>query len=432
MSPFTRQTRAALLCVTLVVHGVAGQGAPSPDRLTDIEFWRLFTTMSEESGSFPSENFVSNEKTYQYVIPTLQHTLTPSGAYIGVGPEQNFTYIANLNPRLAIIIDIRRQNAMLHLMYKALFELSPSRADFVARLFSRPLPPSITRNAAPVDIFDAAQRVRASDSAFDANWRAIVERLTVAHRFALADSDLTSMRHVFEVFHEAGPDVSYAYHLGLPPSPTAWLVTFAQLQVATNADGVNMAFLATDELYQRVRSLESRNLVVPVVGDFGGPKAVRAIGEYLVQRRLVVTTFYTSNVEQYLFGPLGVSDRFYRSVATLPVDSTAVFIRSLPAPSGPLVSAIGPVVLNGSGARNIQIVDSSGARILIATGTDSGGKPVTFRQILPIAPPASSTAFVSGTAPMRVTLDAFASGQLKTYGQVSAMTKTEGWSVTRP
>jgi hypothetical protein len=89
-------------------------------------------------------------------------------------------------------------------------------------------------------------------------------------------------------------------------------------------------------------------------------------------------------------------------------------------------------MLNGSGARNIQIIDSSGARILIATGTDSAGKPITFRQILPVAPPASSTAFVSGTAPMQVTLDAFASGQLKTYGQVSAMTKTDGWSLTRP
>ena len=103
--------------------------------------------MSEEGGSFPSENFVSNEKAYQYVIPTLQRTLTPNGVYLGVGPEQNFTYIANLKPRMAVIFDIRRQNAMLHLMYKALFELSPTRAEFVSRLFSRPLPRPLASSA---------------------------------------------------------------------------------------------------------------------------------------------------------------------------------------------------------------------------------------------------------------------------------------------
>src|SRR6476660_6090651 len=148
------------------------------DSLTDREFWRLFTTMSEEGGAFPSENFVSNEKTYQYVIPTLQRTLTPHGVYLGVGPEQNFTYIVNLEPRLAVIFDIRRQNAMLHLMYKALFELSRSRAEFVSRLFSRPLPRVFATSATPAEIFGAISTAAVSDSAFDANWKAIVDRLT--------------------------------------------------------------------------------------------------------------------------------------------------------------------------------------------------------------------------------------------------------------
>ena len=101
-----RLLRAALvLCAATAVlpHLAAAQRQRLPDSLTDREFWQLFTTMSEESGTFPSENFVSNEKTYQYVIPTLQRTLTPGGVYLGVGPEQNFTYLVNLKPRLAVI-----------------------------------------------------------------------------------------------------------------------------------------------------------------------------------------------------------------------------------------------------------------------------------------------------------------------------------------
>jgi hypothetical protein len=427
--PPRRFTLVAILCVVACHWAAAQRPRALADSLTDREFWQLFTTMSEASGTFPSENFVSNEKTYQYVIPTLQRTLTPNGVYLGVGPEQNFTYIANLEPRLAVIVDIRRQNAMLHLMYKALFELSASRTEFVSRLFSRPLSASLGRDATPEEIFSAAAVATASDSAFDANWKTIAARLTVTHAFALADSDLASIRHVFSVFREAGPAVSYAYHLGAPPSQTAWLVTFAQLQTLTNADSVNMAFLATDQSYQRVRAMEARNLVVPVVGDFGGPTALRRVGEYLATRGAVVTAFYVSNVEQYLFGPLGANERFYRNAEALPIDSTSVFIRSLPASSPPVVSALLPPLPRQASYRNVQIVDSAGVRIVLATTVDSAGTPVTTRMVIvPASPAVSSTgAFVSGIAPMRVTLQAFASGQLRTYSQVTAMTKTEGW-----
>ena len=116
--------------------------------------------MSEEGGSFPSENFVSNEQTYQHVIPTLQaHASRRAACTSASGPEQNFTYIANLKPRMAVIFDIRRQNAMAHLMYKALFELSPTRADFVSHLFSRPMP-AIARRVVVGDEICSPRRSR--------------------------------------------------------------------------------------------------------------------------------------------------------------------------------------------------------------------------------------------------------------------------------
>src|SRR3954463_9101946 len=80
----------------------------APTGLSDAEFWDFFTSMPEPGGSFVSENFVSNEVTFQHVIPTLQKTVSKDAVYLGVGPEQNFTYIANLKPRMAVIFDIRR------------------------------------------------------------------------------------------------------------------------------------------------------------------------------------------------------------------------------------------------------------------------------------------------------------------------------------
>ena len=424
----------AAFCAALAglpAESVAQRERTIPDSLTDREFWSLFTTMSEEGGSFPSENFVSNEKTYQYVIPALQRTLTPHGVYLGVGPEQNFTYIVNLEPRLAVIFDIRRQNAMLHLMYKALFELSPSRADFVSRLFSRPLPRLLAATATPAEIFAVLSTATVSDSAFDANWKAIVDRLTVTHGFPMSAEDIASMRRVFEAFREAGPDISYAFRLGSPPpSVTAWHVTYAQLQTLGNADSVNMAFLSTEERYTRLRAIERRNLVVPVVGDFAGSKAIRGVGEYLKQHNALVTAFYTSNVEQYLF--ISRSDeRFYRNVEALPIDSTSMFIRSLPPSPNPMVTVpqlFGPLPSNLSNL-SVRVTDSSGMRILIAAGVDSSGKVVTTRIVAP-APPvtlASTSAFISGIATINRVLGAFASGQLKTYEQLTAMTKTGEW-----
>ena len=112
---------ALLLCVTPTSR-------PStealPQRLDDRTFWTLVTEFSEPNGFFRSDNLVSNETVFQHVIPTLQQTLGPVSAYLGVGPDQNFTYIASLKPRIAFIVDIRRQNMLLHLMYKALIEMS--------------------------------------------------------------------------------------------------------------------------------------------------------------------------------------------------------------------------------------------------------------------------------------------------------------------
>src|SRR5262249_12313095 len=115
-----------------------------PTRLGDQAFWKLVMDVSEPNGTFRSDNLVSNEIRFQWVLPDLTRTVRPGGVYLGVGPEQNFTYIAALRPKLAFILDVRRGNVDLHLMYKALFDLSTDRADFVSRLLSRKRPAGLT------------------------------------------------------------------------------------------------------------------------------------------------------------------------------------------------------------------------------------------------------------------------------------------------
>jgi hypothetical protein len=130
-------TLILVLSVALQLPGLRAASDTLPTRLTDQEFWRMTEEFSETGGYFRSDNLLSNEMWLQYVIPELLQRTKPGGVYMGVGPEQNFTYIAAIKPKMAFITDIRRGNLHTQLMYKALFELSADRADFVARLFSR-------------------------------------------------------------------------------------------------------------------------------------------------------------------------------------------------------------------------------------------------------------------------------------------------------
>lgn len=98
--------------------------------IADREFWRLLTDLSEDGGVF-AQQLMSNEDSAQFVVPALKNRTRPGGIYVGVGSEQNLTYLAALQPRLAFVVDIRRDNMLELLMYKSLFELSSDRADFV-------------------------------------------------------------------------------------------------------------------------------------------------------------------------------------------------------------------------------------------------------------------------------------------------------------
>jgi hypothetical protein len=265
-----------------------------PDHLTDEQFWTLTTTLSEPAGAFThSDNLVSNEIEFVNVVRLLSPT---GGVYIGVGPEQNFSYIARLRPEMAFIVDIRRENRDLHLMYKALFELSADRAEFVSRLFSRQRPPGVGRDSSVQDLFGAYEQVRPNDRLYATNARLIRDRLVDLHRFTLTADDLQSIDYAFRAFYSDGPDITYARSRAIDaPAPS-----YRVLMGAADMYGRQRSYLATEEAFAFVKGLFAANRIVPVVGDFGGPDALRRVGDYVRQHGSVVRAFYGSNVEVYL------------------------------------------------------------------------------------------------------------------------------------
>jgi hypothetical protein len=327
--------RRRLLAVLLAAGALAVSGwnhpaavrasAALPARLTDAEFWHLVDQFSEPNGFFRSDNLVSNEDTFQRVIPELTRTIAPGGVYLGVGPDQNFTYIVALRPALAFITDIRRGNLQEHLMYKALIELSADRADFLSRLFSRKRPAGLSAESTASELFAAYAIEDPSPALRDVTFREMIDLLTKRHGFRLTDDDIAGVEYVFTSFYEAGPYLAYA-NSGFRGRGLRY-PTFQDLQTRDDGAGRNRAYLGSEASYQVLRAMEQENRIVPLVGDFAGPKTLRAVGAYLKARGATVTVFYTSNVEQYLFGD-GRWEDFARNVAALPLDGTSTFIRS--------------------------------------------------------------------------------------------------------
>jgi len=323
----------AVMCVvvgaTIWLHTAASATGVVAQRLTDQEFWSLVSDLSEPGGSFRSENLLSNELRLQYVIPDLLRNTPRGRAYIGVGPEQNFTYIAAVQPSIAFIVDIRRGNLQLQLMYKALFELSTDRADFVSRLFSRKPPAGLESDATAKQLFDPLAFSEPSEALYERTLKQIETQLSGKHAFPLSADDLKGIAHVFHAFYTFGPDINYSSSENDGGTATSgnYRPTYAELMTATDNEGHARSYLANDESFTFVKTLQSRNLIVPVVGDFAGPRALRAVGGYLKAHSAIVSAFYVSNVEQYLRVER-VWGSFCGNTARLPIDDASTFIRA--------------------------------------------------------------------------------------------------------
>ena len=325
-------TAAQILGVALALAwylaGFASAGSAAlPDQLSDGDFWKLSASLSEDNGYFRSDNLLSNEMWLQQVIPQLQKTTRPGRVYLGVGPEQNFTYIANLKPPMAFIVDVRRGNLQLHMMYKALFEMSKDRADFVARLFARKRPQGLSATSTAAEIFDAFAAVPASEALHKQNLKDIADHYSKRRTIPLTEEDLAGIDYVASSFMMYGPQIRYSSTGGR--GFRGGMASYYDLMaLSTDQEQRNRSYLANEENYHVLKTLHSKNLIVPVVGNFGGPKALRAVGNYIREHGSQVMAFYLSNVEQYLEQDR-IWDAFCRNVATMPIDENSLFIRSV-------------------------------------------------------------------------------------------------------
>lgn len=322
--PLKRSRPATLLfCAVLAVLCAARGGAQLP---AESSFAKQIRELSEPGGSFDTDNLISNERSYLHVIPALKQSGATGGAYVGVGPDQNFSYIAASRPSVAYIIDVRRDNLLLQILFKALFEISDTRAAYLGHLFGRRLqpPPDQWRSAALEKI--ATQIDQAQPIAEDV--RALHRQVSAqiaGFGLPLSAQDLATIQRFHQTFIDGGLALKFQ---SFGRAPRSYYPTYRELLFETDRNGRHASFLTSEDDYQFVRGLELRNAVVPVVGNLAGPSALAAIGRAVRERGDTVSVFYVSNVELYLFQD-GLFQRFADTVSGLPHSSSSVLIRSV-------------------------------------------------------------------------------------------------------
>jgi len=210
-------------------------------------------------------------------------------------------------------------------MYKALFEMSPERADFVSKLFSRSRPEGLDAKTTSAALFAAYQQAKVDPDLYAKSLQAIKASLT-KHGYQLSSEDVSRIEYIFQVFSKGGPGINYEFSSASNPALVN-PASYARIMTTNDPSGKNSVFLANEENYQYVREMQRKNLIVPLVGDFAGPAAIRNVGRYLKERNATVEVFYISNVETYLDDP--AKQRFYQNVTALPVSSSSMFVRHI-------------------------------------------------------------------------------------------------------
>ena len=206
------------LCLFIFLVSVNAQPKPSsvtlPEKLSTVEFTKIIQEFSEEGGEFHSDNLISNEVTNLQIADQLKALHTANGAYIGVGAEQNFNFIALTKPRIAFIVDVRRLAVVQHLIYKALFQLSPTRGEFLARLLSKPLRKSPVTNAGLDDLVQYFSTATVDEQFYLANLAEIRKIIKNDFQFMLTEQENQGLDYVLGEFKTNGLELAYKLKTG--------------------------------------------------------------------------------------------------------------------------------------------------------------------------------------------------------------------------
>ncbi len=296
--------------------------------LSKEEFARIVEKFSEPNGYFDSDNLISNEASYLHVMGKMRQMKVSGGAYIGVGPDQSFSYIAQIRPNIVFITDIRRDNLLQHLFFKSLFSLSRNRLEFLCLLFGRPVPSDLKSwdSRGIQEIIAYLDKTPSKRELFEKT-KAEIQSKVKGFGVKMDAEEVETISRIHTAFFDSGPDLKFTSR----NRPPRWYYpSYRDLLFEKDLSGKQCNYLVNEDDFRFLKSLEERNLVIPVVANLAGDHALKSIAQYLKEKGERVSALYTSNVEFYLMRGFKDDDfsHFAASVSLLPRDERSVIIRS--------------------------------------------------------------------------------------------------------
>lgn len=282
----------------------------------DTSFGSIIESLSEATNAPRGDNFVSNEDSYPRVVGQLEKRVTRDGVYLGVGPDQNFTLIAATHPSLALIVDFRRRNLLVHLLQRALISLSKDRVSYLARLTARQ-PARVVDNpnaSELVNTFKGSKYSRTQLLETRTEIKRMLEPLNVVR-----EQEWAELYQIQERVAGPGLDVRF---LALPGYPT-----LGQMIQTTDRDNHPAHWLSTEDRYQVVHALQRNDRVVPIVADVVSAPAFTKLAAFLRGNRLEVSCVYASDVEFFLLRA-GKLKSYAENLGRLPLRKTCVIVRT--------------------------------------------------------------------------------------------------------
>src|SRR5262245_11476774 len=307
--------------------------APQPvetvgSEISKQQFGSLIEKFSEPNGYFDTDNLISNEASYLHVLGKIRQLRFNGGAYIGVGPDQNFSYIAQIRPKIVFIVDIRRDNLLQHLLFKSLFELSHNRLEYLCLLFGKPVPANLQAwdVRSIQEIIAYLDKTPASRELFEKTRTALLARVK-NFGVRIEPAEFETINRIHTAFYDSGLDLKFTSR---NRPPRFYYPSYRDLLLEKDLNGKLGNYLANEEDFRFLKSLEETSRIIPIVGNLAGDHALKNIARYLSERGERVSALYTSNVEYYLMRGSREDDftRFAENVKLLPRDDRSVMIRS--------------------------------------------------------------------------------------------------------
>jgi hypothetical protein len=348
--------RLLLAAALVALVATASPARQSTAAASQDTFAARVAALSEPGGYFDTDNLISNERSFLHVAPELRalaKQAAQNGVYLGVGPDQNFSYIAHVRPTLAILVDVRRDNLLLHLLFKALCAEARTRIEYLALLTGREMPPveSGWERSSIDGIVKYLDGARPLSSKGVSTLQSRLMSGILSFGVPLTPQDRQTIQAFHQRFTSAGLSLQFN---STGRAPQYDYPTYRDLVLEVDRKGARQSFLASEEDFQFVKSMHAKDLIVPIVGNLAGNGALAAVGKFLTATNRRVSAFYTSNVEFYLFQD-GSFPRFVANLARLPHQPGSLIIRSV-FPGGRAPAVMAPGYNSASLTQPIQVL----------------------------------------------------------------------------